>query len=121
MVACLDANMRLTCIPAELAGPAEGRATAVALGSSPSSKEGVRAVIARSGRVGVSLEGLRLGSDGAPLVAPWRLIDLDAPPSFEVAFERSSSGTGDLARNFSSGTLDRVSGRRKEQGWGSTA
>jgi len=82
MVACLDANVRLTCTPSELAPAAEGQATTVAL--APSS-EGVRAVIARSSHAGVSLDALRLGSEGTPLVTPWSLIDLDAPPSFEVA------------------------------------
>jgi len=82
MVACLDANAHVTCAPTELPMAAEGRATTVALAPS---KEGVRAVIARSSRVGVSLDVLRLGSDGAPAMAPWPLIDLDAPPSFEVA------------------------------------
>jgi hypothetical protein len=89
MVACLDATAHLVCTPAELPAAAQGRATAVVLGASASSREGVRAVIARSGRVAVSLEVLRLGSDGTPLMAPWPLIDLDAPPSFEVALALS--------------------------------
>jgi hypothetical protein len=47
--------------------------------------DGARAFIARSHREDVSLDAVALRADGTPVLPAWRLLDLDAPASFDVA------------------------------------
>ncbi|MGD0675617.1 MAG: hypothetical protein ABSC94_09380 [Polyangiaceae bacterium] len=47
---------------------------------------GARAVVSHAGREGVDLDAVGLTEDGAPSKNVFRLLELDAPPSFDVAF-----------------------------------
>ena len=82
MAALLDRDGRVARAPSILPLSAPGRATSIALASS---REGVRAVVVRSGQEALSLEAISIGADGLPATKPWPLLDLEAPASFEVA------------------------------------
>jgi hypothetical protein len=47
--------------------------------------DGVRAFVARSHRDEVSLDAVALRADGSPVPPAWRLLDLDAPATFDVS------------------------------------
>jgi hypothetical protein len=47
--------------------------------------DGARAFVARSHRDEVSLDAVALRADGSPVPPAWRLLDLDAPATFEVS------------------------------------
>jgi hypothetical protein len=83
MIACLDDEANVACPPAELPLAGAGQAASVELASAAG---GVRAIIARSGGGGITLDGFQVGAGGAPLTSPWPLVDLDAPASFDVSF-----------------------------------
>ena len=51
--------------------------------------DGVRAFIARSHRDDVSLDAVALRADGTPVLPAFRLLDLDAPATFDVALAAS--------------------------------
>jgi hypothetical protein len=82
MLALLDHDARVVRSPSilPLAGP--GRPTSVVLAPS---RYGVRAVVVRSGQDALAFEAVVVGSDGVATTKPWPLLDLEAPPSFEVA------------------------------------
>jgi hypothetical protein len=82
MLAVLDRDARVARTPQvlPLAGP--GRPTSIALAPS---REGVRAIVVRSGQEALGFEAVVIGGDGAPATKPWPLLDLEAPASFEVA------------------------------------
>ena len=82
MVAVLDRNGRVTRAPSILPLSAEGRPTSIALAPS---REGVRAIVVRSGTASLTLDALLLGADGMPATRPWPLLDVEAPASFDVA------------------------------------
>jgi hypothetical protein len=82
MVARLDAAAQVVAGATKLPLAAPGRPTSLVLAEAG---EGVRVVIARASGDAVSLDGLSLGSDAAPVIRPWPLLDLDAPAPFDVA------------------------------------
>jgi hypothetical protein len=81
MLARLDAHGRIAQPPRALATAGEGRPAAIVLAAST---EGARAIIARSARDGVTLDAVEISSLGEP-GPPYSVVDLDAPPSFDVA------------------------------------
>ncbi len=82
MVAVLDRTGRVAQAPAILPLSGEGRPTALALAPS---REGVRAVVVRSGAAALTLDAAVLGPDGLPATKAWPLLDIEAPASFDVA------------------------------------
>jgi hypothetical protein len=80
MVARLDARARVAGKPVSLPAAARGRPTALAL-----SPAGVttRVILARNDQDDVTLDAVTLSPEGTP-GRPWRLLDLDAPGSFDV-------------------------------------
>jgi hypothetical protein len=82
MVARLDGKAHVVGAPASVLSPALGRPTAIALAASG---DVVRTVVACSTPEAVTLDALLLGADGTPATKPWPLLDLDAPPSFDLA------------------------------------
>jgi hypothetical protein len=82
MLAVLDREGHVGRAPSilPLAGP--GRPTSIALAPS---RDGVRAVVVRSGQEALAFEAVVVGGDGVPKSKPWPLLDLEAPASFEVA------------------------------------
>jgi hypothetical protein len=94
IVARLDSAGRVVGVPTELALSGEGRPTAVAVTSiaGAPSRESIEVVVARSGSAGVTLDAVRLADDGAPVERAWPLIDLDAPPAFDVTFAVTNDG-----------------------------
>ncbi len=82
LVAVVDRDARVVRAPAMLPLAGEGRPSSIALGPS---RDGVRAVIARTLANDVTLDALILGPDGAPTTKPWSLLDVEAPTSFDVA------------------------------------
>jgi hypothetical protein len=81
MVARLSADLRVVAKPAALPAAGQGRPTALALAPF---EDGARAIVARSERDDMSLEALAVAGDGRP-GQPFRLLDLDAPGSFDLA------------------------------------
>ncbi len=102
MVARLDSAAHVVGVPSELPLAAEGRPTAVAV---TSVTDGTEVVVARSGPEGVTLDAVRLRADGTPVARAWPLVDLDAPPAFEVALAISSDGV--VFDDIGSGPSDR--------------
>ncbi len=94
IVARLDSAGRVVGVPTELALSGEGRPTAVAVTSIAGAPAGesIEVVVARSGLAGVTLDAVRLADDGAPVERAWPLIDLDAPPAFDVTFAVTNDG-----------------------------
>jgi hypothetical protein len=88
VVARLDASAHVVGIPAPLPLADDGNATTLAL---IADGDGARVFVARSHRDEVSIDAIALRGDASPLQPPWRLIDLDAPATFDVAL----SATGD--------------------------
>jgi hypothetical protein len=82
MVAVLDRNGRVVRAPSILPLSAEGRPTSIALAPS---RDGVRAIVVRSGKETLTLDAVLLGADGMPATKPWPLLDVEAPASFDVA------------------------------------
>jgi len=82
MVAVLDRSGRVERAPSMLPLSAEGRPTAIALAPS---RDGVRAIVVRSGTKTLTLDAVLLGADGMPATRPWPLLDVEAPASFDVA------------------------------------
>jgi hypothetical protein len=82
VVARLDASAHVvgTAVPLPLADP--GNPASLVL---VSDGEGARAFVARSHRDDVSLDAVALRADGSPVLPAWRLLDLDAPATFDVA------------------------------------
>jgi hypothetical protein len=101
MIARLDAQARPVATPARLPLAADERPAALALERAGA---GVRVVVASTSRDEVTLEALLVSGDGLPAGPPWRLLDLDAPASFEVSlalagdaafFDDTGSSAGD--------------------------
>jgi hypothetical protein len=84
-VARIDRSARVVGTPAELPLASDGRPTSVALVPPARGDTEVRALVARSTTDNVQIDAVRVGFDGAPLGLPFPLLDLDAPPTFEVA------------------------------------
>ncbi len=82
MVAVLDRTGRVVRAPSILPLSAEGRPTSIALAPS---RDGVRAIVVRSGKQTLTLDAVLLGPDGTPATRPWPLLDVEAPASFDVA------------------------------------
>jgi hypothetical protein len=82
MVALLDRNGRVARSPSILALSAEGRPTSIALAPS---RDGVRAIVVRSGAQALTLDAILFGADGVPATKAWPLLDVEAPASFDVA------------------------------------
>jgi hypothetical protein len=82
MLAVLGRDGHVVRSPSIVPLAAPGRPTSIALASS---RSGVRAVVVRSGQEALAFEAMTVGSDGVSGVRPWPLLDLEAPPSFEVA------------------------------------
>ncbi|MDP9001354.1 MAG: hypothetical protein M3O46_14730 [Myxococcota bacterium] len=78
----------------------EGRPTAVAL---ESSGHGARAIVARSGRDGATLDAFDLSPNGESS-HPWPVVDLDAPASFDVAL--SLAGDAVFYNDIGAGARD---------------
>jgi hypothetical protein len=85
MVANLDASGQVVGKPRALAGAARGRPTAIALGGTA---DGLRVAMIRSDRDDVTIDAATIAADGMP-GRTWPLLDLDAPPSFDVALALS--------------------------------
>jgi hypothetical protein len=85
MVANLDASGHVVGRPRALAGAARGRPTAIALGGTA---DGLRVAVIRSDRDDVTIDAATIAADGTP-GRTWPLLDLDAPPSFDVALALS--------------------------------
>jgi hypothetical protein len=84
-VARIGRDGRVVGIPAELPLVSDGRPTSVVLAQPARGDTEVRALVARSIADSVQIDAVRVGLDGAPLGVPYSLLDLDAPPTFEVA------------------------------------
>jgi hypothetical protein len=91
VAARLDAAGRVLGSPAEMALASSGRPTSLALVPS-GADEPVEAVIARAGPGGVTLDSIGLAADATTIVKAWPLLDLDAPPAFDVAFAATADG-----------------------------
>ncbi|HEY6462826.1 MAG TPA: hypothetical protein VIY73_21800, partial [Polyangiaceae bacterium] len=81
MLARLDRLGHVAGVPGPLPMAAKGQATGVSLGVAG---DGARAVVVRTAKDDVTLDGMTLRPDGAA-GTPWALLDLDAPGSFEVS------------------------------------
>jgi hypothetical protein len=81
MAALLDRNGRVAQAPELLPLSGDGRPTSVVL---EPSRDGVRAIVVRSGASSVSLDAIAIASDGGPAGSPWPLLDVEAPASFDV-------------------------------------
>ena len=85
MMANLDASGHAVGKPRPLPAAGRGRPTAIALGPTT---DGLRVALVRGDHDDVTLDAATLDADG--LAGPtWRLLDLDAPPSFDVALALS--------------------------------
>ncbi len=82
LVAQVDSNGRVVGAPSALRLSSAGKPTAVVV---VASGDGARAVIARSAREGIALDGVALGPDGKARTNTWPLVNLEAPASFDVA------------------------------------
>jgi hypothetical protein len=83
LIGCLDRRANVVRSPIELPLGGAGQPASIALASA---NDEVHAVVARSGLGGdVTLDGIRLGANGAPLAPPWPLVVLDAPASVDVS------------------------------------
>ena len=82
MVAQLDGAARVVGVPLPIPLADVGNPTALALAPDG---DGVRAFLARSNHEDVTLDGVMLRADGSAATPAWRLLDLDAPGSFDVA------------------------------------
>lgn len=112
MVARLDASLRVTGTPAALRLGADEQPTAIAL---TANREGARAVVAQAGRAGVTLDAFRLDVESAAWSAPWHLLDLDAPASFDIALALAGNA---LLFDDVSGASGGRRIRRATLGWG---
>ncbi len=88
VVAQLDASAHVVGIPAPLPLADAGNAAALALASDVASG-GVRAFVARSHRDELTIDAVALRADATPVPPAWRLLDLDAPATFDVALSAS--------------------------------
>jgi hypothetical protein len=91
VAARLDIAGRVLGSPAEIALAASGRPTSIAFVPG-ATDETAEAVIARAGTGGMTLDSIRLAGDATTLVKAWPLVDLDAPPAFDVAFAATADG-----------------------------
>ena len=82
MVAVVDRDARVVRSPAVLPLAGEGRPSSIALAPF---RDGVHAIVVRSGPAVLALDALVLGLDGAPATKPWSLLDVEAPTSFDVS------------------------------------
>ncbi|MDP9035340.1 MAG: hypothetical protein M3O50_11075 [Myxococcota bacterium] len=82
LVARIDPRGRPVSAPSALPFSSPGRPTALTLAVS---HDGAQAVVARSAREGIALEGVSFNVAGIPQTKAWPLISLEAPPSFDVA------------------------------------
>jgi hypothetical protein len=92
MAARLDVAGRVLGSPAAipLAGP--GQPTGIAFVPGDPAADDAEAVVARASPGGMTLDAVRVGSDGAALAKAWPLLDLDAPAAFDVAFVPTADG-----------------------------
>jgi hypothetical protein len=81
MIAHLDADMHVAAKPVVLPEAGRGRATALALAPFGN---GARAIVARDDRDELTLDAVEISGDATPGRA-FRLVDLDAPGSFDLA------------------------------------
>ncbi len=84
-VARIDRVAHVVGTPTELPMVSAGRPTTVALARPARGAGALRAVVARSTADSVQIDAVLVGIDGAPASRPYPLVDLDAPPTFEVA------------------------------------
>jgi len=84
-VARLDRSAHVVGSPAELPLVAAGRPTTVALAPPGRGASAVRALVARSTSDSVQIDAVLVGLDGTPAGPSYPLLDLDAPPTFEVS------------------------------------
>jgi hypothetical protein len=90
MIGCLDRSSRVSCPTVELPLAGPGQPASIELAPA---RDEVHAIVARWGvGGGVTLDGLRLGTDGAPLVPPWPLVVLDTPASVDVSLAIAGDG-----------------------------
>lgn len=82
MVARLDGAAHVLGPPQALQLADSGNPAALAI---EPDGDGARVFVARSNRDDVSLDALALRSDGSTASSAWRLLDLDAPATFDVA------------------------------------
>jgi len=85
MVANLDASGHVVGRPRPLPAAARGRPTAITLGATA---DGLRVALVRSDRDDVTIDVATIAADGSS-GKTWPLLDLDAPPSFDVALALS--------------------------------
>jgi hypothetical protein len=81
LVARIDAEGHVVGAPARLPLAEEGKPSAVVLERNGAA---VHAIVARTWREEVTLDAAVLTLQGAPAAPTWRLLDLDAPGSFDV-------------------------------------
>ena len=81
MVARLDPSGHVLGRPAPLPAATRGRPTRISVGPTA---DGLRVVLTRNDQEDVTLDAATIGADGVP-GKTWPLLDLDAPPSFDVA------------------------------------
>jgi hypothetical protein len=86
VVARLDTSGHVVGTPTPLPLADAGNPAALVLAPDA---EGARAFIARSHRDDVTLDAVALRSDGTPVLPAYRLLDLDAPATFDVAMAAS--------------------------------
>ena len=87
VVARLDGNAHVVGVPALLPLADAGNAAAVTLAAEG---DGARAFVARSHRDEVTIDAIALRADASPILPAWRILDLDAPATFDVALSASS-------------------------------
>jgi hypothetical protein len=85
MMANLDASGHVVGKPRPLPAAARGRPTAITLGPAA---DGLRVALIRSDRDEVTIDAATIAADGST-GKTWPLLDLDAPPSFDVALALS--------------------------------
>jgi hypothetical protein len=84
-VVLVDRGGHVVGTPAELPLATDGRPTSVALAQPARGATEVRALVARSTADSVQIDGILVGLDGTPKGRPYPLLELDAPPTFDVS------------------------------------
>lgn len=86
MVARLDGTAHVTGVPVPLPLADAGNPSTLAVDGAG---DAARVVVARSDRDDVSLDAVSVRRDGTPAGPAWRLLDLDAPATFDVSLALS--------------------------------
>lgn len=86
VVARLDRSAHVVGVPAPLPLADVGNPQSLILAPDG---DGVRVFVARSHRDDVSIDAVALRADGSAISPAWRLLDLDAPATFDVALAAS--------------------------------